>query len=299
MRDDGTARARGDLHDLLQLLEGEGGLHLSTGTPAVVGVDLDPVGTASDLVSHDAHERGVVRFLGALQHLDLGSQTRRVAPRGDDGARDDDHARPRDDPLRDGAFEPHVGVARALGAEIALGGEAGAERLARVVGGARDSQRQGLVQHLIVPRRLVVRMEKQVRVPLDQSRQQSGAGERETPSTRGRGDTRRGTGGDDTLAAYEDDPSVVHLQAVEDPVGSEEHRGGVGDGGALRAHRLRRGHDESDGGRDGQRSEWRHESRKNRPAGWTCVRRSGRFEAGAGDRQGETYHEENDDGEDF
>src|SRR5439155_27257349 len=51
VRDDGPARARGDLHDPLELLERERRLHVAARAPTVVRVDLDPVRAATDLVA--------------------------------------------------------------------------------------------------------------------------------------------------------------------------------------------------------------------------------------------------------
>ena len=85
-------------------------------------------------------------------------------------------------------LETHVRVARALGAEIALGGEAGEQRGARVIHGARGAQRQRLVQHLVVPAGLVVRMQEEMAVAFDESRQQRRASEIDAARIRGRGD---------------------------------------------------------------------------------------------------------------
>ena len=84
---------------------------------------------------------------------------------------DDPHARTGNDALIDRLLEPDVGVAGALGAEIAHAREAGQQLRARMVHRARDAQRERLVEHLIVPRRLVVRMQQQMRVPFDQARE--------------------------------------------------------------------------------------------------------------------------------
>ena len=67
-------------------------------------------------------------------------------------------------------MRPTSAIARALGAEVALGGEAGVERALGLDHGARGAQRERLVQHLIVPQGLVVGVEEEVRVALDHAR---------------------------------------------------------------------------------------------------------------------------------
>ena len=130
--------------------------------------------------------------------VDVGRRMLRpIAARRDDGARDDDHARAGDDALLDRLLEADVGVARALGAEVAHRREAGEQRVARVVRRAGDAERERLVQHLIVPRRLVVRMQQQVRVPLDEPGQQRRAGQVDRRRAGGCADVgRRADGGD-------------------------------------------------------------------------------------------------------
>ena len=75
---------------------------------------------------------------------------------------------PGDDALLDGAPELDVVVERALGAEVALGGDPGAERRRRVRHRAGDAEAERLLQHLVVPQRLVVGMQEEMRVPLDE-----------------------------------------------------------------------------------------------------------------------------------
>jgi hypothetical protein len=79
-----------------------------------------------------------------------------------DRATGHDEARPSHDALLEGLTQSHVRVACALGAEVAQGGEAGLQRGAQVIHGARHAQRLRLSQHLVVPRRLVVRVQQDV-----------------------------------------------------------------------------------------------------------------------------------------
>ena len=74
-----------------------------------------------------------------------GEAFRRVASRGDDRARDDNHSWTGDNALIDRLFEPDVGVSGAFGAEVTYRRPAGHERGARMIDGPRDAQRQRLV----------------------------------------------------------------------------------------------------------------------------------------------------------
>jgi hypothetical protein len=65
-------------------------------------------------------------------------------------------------------LELDVRVLSALGPEIADGCESRVESCFQVVGRARDAQRQALARDLLVPRRLAVRVQQDVRVALDQ-----------------------------------------------------------------------------------------------------------------------------------
>src|SRR6185295_371004 len=116
--------------------------------PAIVGVDLDPVGAVSDLIAHHARETiDAVSFFRTLRHAPLRRITLwSITARRDDRARDDEHSRAGNDPLFDCLFQTNVRVARAFGAEIANRGEAGHERVTQVVRGPRGAQGQRLVR---------------------------------------------------------------------------------------------------------------------------------------------------------
>src|SRR6185369_5352386 len=127
--------------------------------PAIVAVDLDPVGAVADLVAH--HARALLdpaRLLRPLRRIErVARAPRTVAAGGDDGARGGDDARPRHHALLDRLLELHVAGAGALGAEVARGGDTRRERGARVGHRLDHAEAVALLQHLVVPQRLVVR----------------------------------------------------------------------------------------------------------------------------------------------
>src|SRR5262249_60837040 len=94
-------------------------------SPAVIGIDLDPVGAPADLIANDARQAvDSIGFLGALRNAPLGSITLRgIATRCHDRARDGEHARTGDDALSDGVPHATIGISRALRPEIANGCE--------------------------------------------------------------------------------------------------------------------------------------------------------------------------------
>ena len=96
---------------------------------------------------------------------------------------------------------------------------------------------EALVQHLVVPRRLVVGVQQDVRVPFDQPRHQRRA--RQVDDRRaGRGDARRRPDGLDAIAAHAHRPALVHRVAVEHARGLQHRdRLCVARGGVLRPHR--------------------------------------------------------------
>ena len=102
-----------------------------------------------------------------------------------------------------------------------------------MVGRARDAEPEALVQHLVVPRGLVVRVQQDVRMSLHQSghqrRPRQVHGGRPCGAHAG-----RGSGGLDAIAADADGPPFVHRVAVED-AGRPKH----GDDG-VRAARAGR-----------------------------------------------------------
>ena len=177
------------------------------GAAAVVGVDLDPVGARGDLVAHgDAHAVHPVGLLGALGHVPARVEARRaVAARGDDGARRGQHARSLDQAQIDRVAQGDVGEAGALGAEVTDRREAGFERRARGHDAPDGAQLERLLEHLVVPRRLVVGVQQQVRVQVDQPRDEVLVVEREPARRGGHGDLPRRCDRLDASAAHEHD----------------------------------------------------------------------------------------------
>ena len=213
----GVVRRR---HRRLHLVEVQRRTALLAGAPAVVGVELHPVGAGGDLPTDGRdHLLRARHLLGALRDRDA-----RFEPLGAVGAERDDRARrdaePRalDDALVDRRLQPDVGIARPLGAQVALAGEPGEKRRARAGDRTRGAQRQRLVQHLIVPARLVVGMEEEVAVPLDHPRHQRVAGQVDGARAGGNGEV--GADRDDAVAAHQDLPAGVGLA-----VDAVEHRG--------------------------------------------------------------------------
>ena len=194
-------------------------------SPSIVAVQLDPVGASADLIADDARQAvDAVGFFGPLRHAPFGDELRLIASRGDDGFRRREHARTGHDALIHGLLQFDVGVLGPFGAEIANRGEAGHERVPQMVRCARDAQGQRFARHLIVPRRLVVRMQQHVRVPFDETWQQGGARQIDHPRARGAG-SRVGADCLDAIAAHAHRPPVVRRVAVEHARRSENRDG--------------------------------------------------------------------------
>ena len=146
----GPARRR-DEH--LELVLRERRPELAAGAPAVVGVDLDPVGPTADLPPHHPDDRLLaVGLLRALRRIERIVASRGpVAASGDNRAGDGEQPRARHDALLDGTPKLHVIVQRALGAEVALGRDAGPEGSAGMGHGPRHAEAERLLQYLIIP----------------------------------------------------------------------------------------------------------------------------------------------------
>ena len=165
-----------------------------------------------------------------------------VGAGGDDGARGNQQARTGNDALVDGLLQLDIGVAGALGAEVAHGGETGHQRGAQVVDGARGAQSEALMQDLVVPGGLVVGMQHDVRMALDQARHQRGAGQLDGLGAGGI-DAGGGPRGFDAVAGHTHGPTFMHGLAVEDARRLQQHGGG-----RLRLGRQRsRCEEETDG----------------------------------------------------
>jgi hypothetical protein len=230
VRGDRNPRVARNADDERQLVGAEGRARVAGRTEAVVGVHLDPVGAARDLAARGAQDR--------LRSVDLFGALRDAAPRmeagrtvraaRDDRARDADDPGPRHDAFLDRAAQAGVGLAGTLGAEIANGREPGGEGPLRGDHRARDAERFRVSQHLIGPRALVVRVQQQVRVQVDQSRQQRRVRKIDRASPL-RGAKVR-PGGGDVLPLEQDLPALAALLAVEDGGRADQdgaHGGGV------------------------------------------------------------------------
>src|SRR6478736_392747 len=82
VRRDMPARTLGDGHRDVEFLLCRAGHRFAVRTPAIVRVDLDPVGAVLDLIAHHAREAlDAVRFFGALRdavHVLRGESLRRI-----------------------------------------------------------------------------------------------------------------------------------------------------------------------------------------------------------------------------
>ena len=175
----------------------------------IIGVEFDDVGAGRDLVADGADGFVDTRnFLRALRDGNAGLEALgSVSAARDDRLGRNQQARTGDDALVDRLLETDVGEARAFGAEVALGGEAGIERALGLDDGAGGAQRERLVQHLIVPQGLIVGMQEQVRMALDHAGHEGRARKVDRSSAGRRGEVR--TGGGDVVAVDEDRPAFV------------------------------------------------------------------------------------------
>src|SRR5437762_9193084 len=94
MGSDGASAALRCLDDQFELIQRKCGLGFAVRSPAVIGIDLDPVGAPSDLITNDASQAvDAIGFFGALRNAPFGSITLRgIAAGCDDRARDREHA---------------------------------------------------------------------------------------------------------------------------------------------------------------------------------------------------------------
>ena len=240
VRRDGSSERSGGLDDQPQLVDREGG------PPGVVGVDLDEVGASTDLVADDLAQAFAVGLLGSLGDRQLGGESARgVGPGGDDRPGGHQEPRPRHDPLLDRLLQPDVGVTCPLGPEVSERGEAGHQVELEVVRRPADPQGQRLQEHLVFPGGLVVGVQQQVRMRIDQARQERATGQIDRPGPLG--DLDRGLRADpaDRAVADQDDPAVMGLggRPVEHPGGLEQH-------GLGQDRRVRGGPSDQDQGRD-------------------------------------------------
>ena len=160
--------------------------------------------------------------------VDLGGEALRAVAAGRDHRRSGhQHPRAGDDAVVDRLLQPDVGVAGALGAEVAHRRDAGHQRVARAHRRARHAIGDRLAQHLIVPGRLVVGVQQQVRVALDQARQQRQPGQGDGARRR-RAAATSAAGPAATISrpCTSTHPALVHRLAVEDPRRLQQPRRG-------------------------------------------------------------------------
>ncbi len=243
MRGDGAGHALGrdrvDRDDPAGIMRGGSGggeLGRVQGRPAalaalivIIGIELHDVGAGRDLIAHGADDIvDPAHLLRALRHFQprlesLGA----VGTLGDDRAGRRQDAWARHDILRDRIAQADIGIACALGAEIAFGGEAGEQGRLRLGDRARGAQREAFVEHLIVPARLVIGVEEEVAVAFDQAGYQRIAGQVDHLCVGRDGEV--GPGGDDPVAFDQYLPADVDRLPVEDAIGLEQGGGGGGE----------------------------------------------------------------------
>ena len=140
-------------------------------------VDFGEVGAALALLAHDVDEVfGGVGVIGVGEDV-LGGVVAYgvlVAAGDVDGVAGDPHAGAGDFAAVDGVADGDVGAARAFGAHVALGGEAGEEVGLGSSGGDQSTLRDGLLYGLQV---FGARMEEEVNVSVDEAGHQCGVAE--------------------------------------------------------------------------------------------------------------------------
>lgn len=127
---------------------GEGRLH-----SGATMTYLDDIGASRDTAAHSSPH--AILAVGRITDARKNSAAEAVLGVDDvrAGRRDalggDEQARARNNPTVDGVAHPDVGVAQALGAQVAVGGVAGQQPRAAVVGRAQHALHQRLVPHLL------------------------------------------------------------------------------------------------------------------------------------------------------
>ena len=202
-----------------------------------IGIELDPVGAVLHLLAdgfsdgvgavHDLHA-----FRQVLQLPGVAEQRVRAGRR--ERARGDEHPRPGDHTAGDGRLDIDVGVHRALGLQVADGGEAVHHGGAHRGGGAQGAVRDALLEELlVVVGRGDIALEEDVGMGVDQAGEEPGLAEIDHANSRR---LELGGGPDlrDALSFHEDGELVPGRArvAVDQMRGFDEH--------ALRRPRRRR-----------------------------------------------------------
>ena len=140
-------------------------------SPAIVGIDFDPVRAFADLFTHDARQSiHTVGFFCSLGHVPFGCITLRTISAGRDNcARSYKHSWSGNNSLLHSLFQSNIRVAGALRAQVANRCEPGHERAAQMIGRTRHAQAQRFARDLIVPNGLAVRMKQDVGMRVNQS----------------------------------------------------------------------------------------------------------------------------------
>ena len=172
MRCDVAAAAFRHLDNRRDFLLCERRRRLALRAPAIVRVYLDEIDAVPELVPDDADEIVVtIRGLGAERHVHpLVEAFRPVAAGRDDRLAGNEQCRARDYAFRDRVTDADVCITGAFGSQVAHRRHAGAQRIPHVIDRTGDAFRLGLLQDLVVPASLVVRVQKDVRMTLDQAR---------------------------------------------------------------------------------------------------------------------------------
>src|SRR2546426_4033936 len=111
------------LDDKFHFVQRERGLSFAVWAPAIIGVDLDPVGAFSNLVADDTNEAiDAIGLLGALGHSPLRHVTLRSVTAGrDNGAGHYEHARAGDDALRHSISQADISITGSFRAKVTNG----------------------------------------------------------------------------------------------------------------------------------------------------------------------------------
>ena len=114
----------------------------------------------SDLIAnHAGNPLNAIRLLRTLRDADFRAKSLgTIRPGGHDGLGSHQEPRPRNDPLFHRLLQANIRVVRAFGAEIPQHRKAGVQCGLQVVHRPCRAQRQRFPEHLIIPRRLIVRV---------------------------------------------------------------------------------------------------------------------------------------------
>src|SRR5258705_6460462 len=99
----------------------------ASGAPAIIGINLDPIGAVTDLIAHHARQAvNTVGFFSALRHAPFSGVTLwTIAARGHDCARHYEHTWTGNDSLLHRLLETYIRITCAFRSQIANGSKAG------------------------------------------------------------------------------------------------------------------------------------------------------------------------------